>query len=296
MNLNHFREDLWVRLKPLLSTVAGFWERYKRNKAAVIGIVLIGFLTVIAIFAPLVATHDPFSMDFGNKYISPTLSYPMGTDHFGRDVFSRVVWGARISLLVGFFAALISGILGICIGSVSGYFGGMIDIALMRLVDMFLVMPTFFLVLLIVALFNRNIWFIILAIAFTSWPISARLLRAEFLSLREREFVEAAKTIGASNTHIIFREILPNAIFPVIVMFGYNIAGAILTEAAISFLGLGDPNTITWGWLLNDALQVFRRAWWLAAFPGVAISITVIAFNLVGDGLNDALNPRLRRR
>lgn len=296
MNRNHSGLDPWAPLKSLLPRVGGFWKRYKRSRAAVTGIIVIGFLTVIAIFAPLVATHDPFDMNFANTYRSPALSYPMGTDHFGRDVFSRVVWGTRITLLVGVSAALISALLGICIGSVSGYFVGKIDIVLMRVVDMFLVMPTFFLVLLIVAMFGRSVWFIILAIAFTSWPSSARLLRAEFLSLREREFVEAARVTGASNFHIIFREILPNAIFPVVVMFGYNIASAILAEAAISFLGLGDPNTITWGWLLNDALQVFRRAWWLAVFPGAGISLTVISFNLIGDGLNDALNPRLRQR
>lgn len=235
-------------------------------------------------------------MEFASTYISPNFNFPMGTDDLGRDVFSRVVWGARVSLFIGLAAALSSVVISVLIGSVAGYFGGKIDALLMRLTDMFLVIPTFFLVLLIVAMFGRGIWLIIFAIAVTNWPNPTRLLRAEFLSFRERQFVQAAKSIGASRFQIIFREILPNAIFPVIVYFGYLVAGAILTESSISFLGLGDPNTISWGWLLNDALRAFTRAWWLAAFPGIAIALTVISFNLIGDGLNDALNPKLRRR
>jgi peptide/nickel transport system permease protein len=272
-----------------------FWTRFSRSRGAVIGLVIVGLFTAVAALTPLFAP-DPGLLNFHEILLPPSLSHPLGTDDFGRNLLVRMLWGSRVSLFIGFTAALVSISVGILVGAAAGYFGGVVDVVLMRLVDTFLVIPTFFLALLIVAFVGHSIYLITFAIAITNWPEPARLLRGQFLSLREREFVESARMLGAGDFHIIFREILPSAIFPVIIVFGYQIAGAILTESGLSFLGLGDPNAVSWGWLLNDALRTYDIAWWMSFFPGVAIALTVIAFNLISDGLNDSLNPRLRVR
>lgn len=273
-----------------------FWRRFKQNRVAVLGLGLIISLTALALLAPYISPSDPFKMNLNKRMLPPSFTNLMGTDQFGRDVSSRVIWGTRVSLFVGLVAAGISALVGVVVGAISGYYGGKIDEVLMRIVEVFLTIPTFFLILLILAVFGRNIWLTMAIIGLTYWPGTARLIRAECLSFKEQEFVEAARGVGASDFHIIFREILPNAIFPAVVNTSLLVAQAILIEAALSFLGIGDPNLVSWGWILNDALKVFRSAWWTALFPGVMISITVMAFNLVGDGLNDALNPRLKER
>jgi peptide/nickel transport system permease protein len=220
----------------------------------------------------------------------------MGTDDLGRDILSGVLWGARVSIAVGLLAALTSTVIGVVIGAAAGFYGRTLDDVLMRVTEFFLVIPRFFLVLVMVALFGNSVWHVILVIGILSWPVTARLVRVEFLSLREKEFVEGSRAVGASDPRIILRHILPNAFPPIVVSGSLQIARAILMEAGLSFLGLGDPNQASWGVMLYNAQRFLRQAWWTAAFPGLAIFFIVMGFNLVGDGLNDALNPRQKGR
>jgi len=229
-------------------------------------------------------------------FLMPSWNHLMGTDNLGRDIFSRIMYGARVSLLVGVVAGLIAIFIGILIGSISGYFGGKIDDLLMRFTDSFMVVPTFFLIILIVFMFGSTIWNIMIVIGITTWSATARVARAEFLSLREREFIEAARLSGCSDFRIIYRHILPNALPPIIAMTTLRIGGAILNEAALSFLGLGDISKITWGLMLHFSLKYFRKAWWMTLFPGFSIFLVVLSLNLIGDGLNSAINPQLRHR
>jgi peptide/nickel transport system permease protein len=270
-----------------------FWRRYKKHEGAVAGLAVVTALTGVALLAPMLAPYNPFAL--GDVALSaPSSRHLMGTDQLGRDILSAVAWGLRISLLVGACSAVISVALGICIGGPAGYFGGRLDNLLMRATDAFMVLPTFFLILIVVAIFGGSIWKLIAMIGITNWPPIARVVRAEFLSLREREFVHAARAGGLGHLVIMFRHLLPNALPVVIPTTSLRTAGAIITEASLSFLGLGDPNVISLGQMLMHALQFMRMAWWTAIFPGLTIFIIVLALNLVGDGLNDALNPRLR--
>jgi peptide/nickel transport system permease protein len=271
------------------------WTRYQKHRGGVAGLLVVVFLTGVAMLAPALAPFDPLAM--GDKALSPpSAQHPMGTDHLGRDILSAVIWGLRVSLVVGIGSALISVIQGILIGGPAGYFGGRLDNLLMRATDAFMVLPTFFLILLVVSVFGASIWKLIALIGITSWPPIARLVRAEFLSLREREFILAARTVGAGHFMIMFRHILPNALPVVIPTVSLRMAGAIITEASLSFLGVGDPNVVSLGQMLMHALQFMRMAWWTATFPGLTIFVIVLALNLVGDGLNDALNPRFREK
>lgn len=281
-----------------IKAIVGFWDRFKKNRAAVFGLMIVSFMVFIAVFVPWIAPYDPFEMQIGRQFrlLKPSSEHLLGTDRFGRDVFSRLLWGTRVSLFIGFIAASIAGVIGISLGAIAGYYGGSIDNAIMRFVDVFITTPTFFLILMVAAMFGNSIWHVMVIIGLTSWPGTTRQIRAQFLTLKERPFVEAARSLGASDRHIIFKEILPNGVFPAIVSMSFRVGGAILTEAGLSFLGLGDPNQVSWGWMLNDALQSFLVAWWLPVAPGIIITVIVIAFNLVGDGLNDALNPRLKER
>lgn len=272
-----------------------FWFRYRRNTAAVLGLGVVFIFTLIALVAAWIAPHEPTAL-IARPFIPPGWLHLLGTDNLGRDVLSGVVYGARVSLAVGFLAAVTSTIIGVIVGAISGYQGGTADAIFMRLTELFQVLPRFFLALLIVALAGPGLGKIIFVIAILSWPPMARLVRAEFLSLREREYVEAARALGAPTVSIVFKQILPNALPPVIVTGSLDTAQAILLEAGLSFFGLGDPNLTSWGTLLNNALAFLRTAWWMPVFPGLAIFLTVLGFNLLGDGLNDALNPRLRSR
>ena len=278
------------------SKVGMFWRQYSKNRAAVAGLFLLAAICVIAIAAPVITWYPPLKSAVGNPFVPPTANHPFGTDDLGRDIYSNVVYGARTSLFVGLLAAGISALTGIFVGATSGYYGGKIDDLLMRTSEIFLVLPTFLLALIIVAVFGTNINNIIVAIAIVSWPRTARLLRAEFLTFKEREFVEAARVLGSRHIDIMLSEILPNAIFPVIVNASLEVATAILTEAGLSFLGAGDPNVPSWGLMLNNAQSYLRVAWWMAAFPGAMLLLTCLSLNLVGDGLNDYFNPRLKER
>jgi len=285
------REDVRSALRPPET----LWGRYTRHKGGVAGLIVVVFLTGVACLAPVLAPADPFSL--GDMALSePSSLHLMGTDHLGRDMLSAVLWGLRVSLLVGVCAALIAVVLGICIGGPAGYFGAQLDNLLMRATDAFMVLPTFFLVLIVVAIFGGSIWKLIALIGITNWPPVARLVRAEFLSLRERDFALAAKAVGAGHAMIMLRHILPNALPVIIPTLSLRTAGAIITEASLSFLGAGDPNVISLGQMLINALQFMRMAWWTAMFPGLTIFVIVLALNLVGDGLNDAFNPRLKAR
>jgi peptide/nickel transport system permease protein len=271
-----------------------FWRRYSRNRGAVLGVLLLLGFGFTAIFANIITRFDPLSTRVGPMASPPGEEYWFGTDDLGRDVFSGVVYGTRVSYLVGLAAALGSSVIGVIVGAIAGYRGGRVDDLLMRFTESVMMIPTFVLALLLVAIFGSSIWNIVVVITMLSWPWAARLVRVEFLSLKGREFVEAAKAIGSSDWFIIFREILPNAMMPVIVNASLQVAYAILIEAGLSFLGLGDPNVISWGRMMYDSRELLRFAPWTSLIPGGAVFFMVLSFNLVGDGLNDATNPRLK--
>lgn len=272
-----------------------FWRRFRKNRAAEISFYCTLLFIVVAMCASWLSPYDPFAL--GNEpFLPPQRDYLMGTDDLGRDTFSRVLYGTQVSLMVGFLAAATSLIIGTAVGSVSGYFGGLVDDVSMRATEYVLVIPRFFLALLIVAMFGSGITKIIIVIGFLSWPEIARVVRAQFLTFKEREFVLAARAMGMKDWKIIFAEILPNAIPPAIVVGSFLVARAILLEAGLSFLGLGDPNYISWGMLLSDAQERIWYSMWLAIFPGLAISLLVLSINLFGDGINDVLNPKLKEK
>jgi peptide/nickel transport system permease protein len=271
------------------------WQQFRRNRAAELSLYLIVGFVLAAALAYQFSPYDPFALG-DETLLAPRSDHWMGTDDLGRDTLSRVIHGARVPLLVGFLATATSMALGILIGSLSGYFGGRTDVILMRATEYVLVVPRFFLALLVVAMLGTGIMKIILVIGILGWPEVARVVRAQFLTFREREFVLAARAIGASHAKVIFREILPNAIPPAVVVAAILVARAILLEAGLSFLGLGDPNLISWGSLLSEAQERISTSVWLAVFPGMAISVLVLCVNLFGDGINDVLNPKLRKK
>lgn len=272
-----------------------FLHRFIKNRLAVAGSIVILLLFTVSIAAPFLAPHDPSEIDIKQILMGPSSSHLLGTDQLGRDVLSRMIWGSRISLKVGFVAIGIATAIGIVFGAVSGYYGGWIDSIMMRFVDIMLCFPAFFLILAVIAFLEPSIWNIMVVIGITGWMGIARLVRAEFLSLKEREFVLSAKALGASDVRIIFRHILPNAMAPIIVSATLGVAGAILTESALSFLGIGvQPPTPSWGNILTAGKDNIEIAWWLSLFPGLAILITVLGYNLLGEGIRDSLDPRLK--
>ena len=268
---------------------------YRQNHAAVVGLIVLGSVIAIAALGPWLYPVDPFVM-LGQPILEPFGEYILGTDTLGRDILAGLIHGARVSLMIGVVATIAATIVGVMVGAVAGYFGGAVDNLLMRATEFFLTIPSFMLAILLVAIFAPSIVTIVGAIAVVSWPAVARLTRAEFLSLREREFVLALRAMGMHDRQIILRHVLPNALPPIVVVSSLMVATAILTESGLSFLGLGDPNLMTWGNMIGIGRTVLRRAWWMTAIPGVTILITVLAINLVGEGLNDALNPRLKVR
>jgi peptide/nickel transport system permease protein len=269
-------------------------RRFSRNKLAVVGAVTVLFLICISLLAPVISPYDPTTIDVYNVLSPPSKTHVLGTDELGRDLLSRIIWGSRVSLKVGFVAVGIALLIGSIIGAVAGFYGGKVDAILMRLVDIMLAFPTFFLILAVIAILEPSIFTIMAVIGITSWMDVARLVRAEFLTLRERDFVDAARAIGISNVRLIFKHILPNALSPVFVAATFGVAGAILIESGLSFLGLGvQPPDPSWGNILTSGKDNIEVAWWLSLFPGLAILITVLSYNLVGEGLRDALDPRL---
>jgi peptide/nickel transport system permease protein len=277
-------------------TIAASSLRYfSKNRLAAAGGALVAAVFILSVFAPLLSPHDPSAIDIKSILTGPSLAHPFGTDDLGRDVLSRMIWGARVSLKVGFSAVGIATLIGILLGALAGYYGGVLDGMIMRAVDIMLTLPTIFLILAVIAILEPSIWNIMVVIGLTSWMEPARLIRAEFLSLKEREFVVAARAIGASDARIIFRHVLPNGLSPILVSATLGIGGAILIESALSFLGLGvQPPTPSWGSLLASGKDNIEIAWWLSAFPGLAILLTVLGYNLLGEGIRDALDPRHR--
>jgi peptide/nickel transport system permease protein len=275
----------------------GFLRRYLRSPAAVVGLVLLLLVMAMAISAPWVFPRDPLSLA-GRPLQWPGASprFWLGTDNTGRDIAAQIFHGARVSLLIGLVATAISIAIGIVVGAIAGFYGGWVDDALMRVTEAFQTLPNFILLLVLVAVFGSDITTVTVAIGIVSWPPSARLTRAEFLSLRSREFVQACRVLGMGDLRIIFREILPNALPPIIVYASVIMAVAILLESALAFLNLSDPNVPSWGNLIGAGKGVLRVQWYVSAIPGIAILLTVLAVSLVGQGLNDALNPRLKSR
>lgn len=271
-----------------------FAQRFAKNKGAVIGLVVLCLAVLIALLADFLAPYDPMAL--GSPFLPPGQPHWLGTDDLGRDILSGVIYGSRTSLVVGVLAAVLSLIVGVIVGSISGYYGGKLGDLLDRVTEMFMVVPQFFLALLIVAFFGSDVKGVIFVIGILSWPPIARLVRAQFLWLKELGFVEAARSLGMNSITIIMGEIMPNAIPPAIVNGSLQIGRAILLEASLSFLGMGDPSVVSWGTMLHTAQPFLRNGWWMALFPGIGIAVIVLAVNLAGDGLNDALNPRSQER
>lgn len=272
-----------------------FWYRFSRNKLAVAGSIVVVFLFVVSFLAPWISPYDPGAINLQRVLSPPSKAHLLGTDQLGRDVLSRMIWGSRISLKVGFVAVGIAVVIGAILGALAGFYGRWINAVIMRFVDIMLCFPSFFLILAVIAFLEPSIWNIMIVIGLTGWMGITRLVRADFVSLREREFVQAARAIGASDFRIIFIHILPNAMASILVAATLGVAGAILTESALSFLGIGvQPPTPSWGNILTAGKDNIDIAWWLSLFPGLAILITVLGFNLLGEGIRDSLDPRLR--
>ncbi len=272
-------------------------KRLATSSTAIVGLLLLVFVIGMALSAPVLFPKDPLGLA-GRPLQWPFANarFWLGADTTGRDIAAQVFHGARVSLLIGIVATLLAITIGIVIGAVAGYYGGIVDDGLMRITEAFQTLPNFLLLLVLVAVFGSDIKTVTIAIGLVSWPAAARLTRAEFLSLRGREFVQACRTLGMRDLQIIFREILPNALPPIIVYASVIMATAILLESALAFLNLSDPNIPSWGNLIGAGRSVLRTQWYVSAIPGVAILLTVLSVSLVGQGLNDALNPRLKRR
>lgn len=270
-----------------------FTLRFLGNPRVLLGLIWLALVVIGALAAPLIAPLDPFAIS-GKPFMRPMDGFLFGTDSLGRSVWSGLVHGARTTLLIAIIATLVAVAFGGLLGALSGFYGGRIDNLLMRITEFFQTIPSFIFAILLVAVLSPSATSVVVAIATVSWPPIARIVRAEVMSLRSREFIQAAITLGERDAVILFRQILPNALSPLIVTGSLLVATAILTESALSFLGLGAPNFMSWGFMIGAGRSFLRDAWWLVAIPGIAILLTVLSINLVGEGLNDALNPRLR--
>ncbi len=283
----------------LLAPVPSFWKdivrSFANNKAAITGGAVVLAILLVAVFAPLLSPHDPYKVDLGSQFLKPDGSYLVGTDMFGRDVFSRILYGTRISLLAGIVPTLISMTIGIAIGIASGYYGGKVDFALMMLADMVLAFPSLLLAMIVMYTLGATLLNIFIALSLVGWAGTARVVRSQTLALKNKEFVEASRAIGTSNFTIMARHIFPNCVPQLLVLFTLNIPGAILAEASLSFLGIGaQPPAASWGLMVSNGREYLFNAPWVAIAPGIAILVTVLAFNFLGDGLRDALDPYLK--
>jgi len=270
-----------------------YWKRFITNRMAVAGIAVLLCLVALAILAPVISRYEPTVTNLTVRLKSPCFAHPLGTDELGRDILSRMLYGSRISLSVGLIAVLISIVIGTLFGLLAGWYGGWVDSVIMRLVDIVLCFPSFFLILMVIAFVGPNITNIMIVIGATSWPGLARLVRGEILSIREREFISATRLLGLSNWRIMLVHILPNVMSPILISATLGVGAAILTESGLSFLGLGvQPPTASWGNMITSGKDYITFAWWLTAFPGLAILTAVLAFNMLGEGLREVFDPR----
>ena len=270
-------------------------RRLVKSPLAIVGGAIVAIFTLTAIFAPWLATHDPANIVLVNRLQPPSPEHWLGTDDLGRDVFSRLMYGARVSLLVGIGVVLIRAVIGVLVGLVAGYYGGRVDALLMRITDVFIAFPGILLALAIMAIWGTGLINVVIALSVVGWPQFARLVRGEVLSLRERDYVQAGRALGANAVRLVGTHVLPNVLPIIVVYASLNISAPIIAEAALSFLGLGiQPPDVSWGSMLSSAHRYMRVAWWLALFPGLAITISVIGFNLFGDAVRDVLDPRMR--
>ncbi len=269
-----------------------FWQRFLGNPRVVAGLAWLGLVLLVALFAPLLAPVDPFEIA-ADPFLKPSAEHPFGTDSLGRSMWAGLVHGSRTTLIIAVVATLASVAFGTAVGAVAGYFGGLVDDVLMRLTEFFQTIPSFIFAIVLVAILAPSATSLVVAIAVVSWPPITRVVRGEVLSVRSREFVQAAVLAGQDDLAILFRQVLPNTLSPLIVTGSLLVATAILIESALSFLGLGAPNLMSWGFMVGAGRSFLRDAWWLVTIPGIAILLTVLSINLVGEGLNDALNPRL---
>ena len=274
-------------------TLKRAWTVTLGNPQLKIGLVLLCILLLVALFAPVIAPYDPYFMS-DELVEAPSALHPLGTDGLGRDILSMLIFGTRTSLGVGGTASVIAGIIGTLLGGVAGYVGEKVDAVLGELINVFRMRPTFFLVLIVVALFGSGLFNVMVVMGLTSWVGNAKLMRAQAMSLRQRTFVRSAEAIGEGRLLILFRHVIPNGIFPIIANTTMGIASAILTESSLAFLGLGDPNVISWGQVIQSGKSYLTNGWWICLFGGLAIIYTVVTFYLIGDGLNRVLSPKLR--
>lgn len=282
--------------KPGRSNAAAAWRRFRRSSSGVFGLVVVTLLALMALLAPVIAPFDPHSTS-RTAFAAPfATQHLLGTDNLGRDVLSQVIWGSRVSLLVGLAAAATATLIGVLIGALAGYLGGWFDELLMRVTEFFQVIPRFVLALIVVAFFGSGLLNLILVIGVLSWPQTARLVRSQYLSHKTLPYVDAGRALGMRDARLMFLQILPNVMGPVLVVASLDVAQAILLEASLGFFGLGDPNLTSWGGMLNSAQQFIRRAWWMSVFPGLGITFAVLGFNLFGDGLTEAYDPRMAPR
>lgn len=277
--------------QPVSSGVLSYLHRLRRTRYGGLGLAILVAVSLAAICAPLLANHGPMELA-GASLQPPSWQYPLGTDSLGRDMWSVILYAGRSSLMIGFCAAGMAFLIGGTVGALAGYFRGAVAVVLLRLTDLFHTLPVIIIVLFGVALFGSNFWLLISAVALAIWPVEARIVYGQFITLSEREFVLAARAAGLSTPHLIFREILPNALPTVIVQVALDASAAILIEAGLGFLGLSDPTVPSWGEMLNRGQQYLELAWWMSVFPGAAICLTVLGFNLFADGLNEIFNPR----
>ena len=273
-------------------SIQQFFHRLKGNKQMIIGLSLLTILIILAVFGEQLAPYDPKYLN-DDLLAAPSSTYLLGTDNLGRDVLSMILYGIRTSLIIGFIAAMISAVIGVLVGGIAGYFGGILDKILNEIMNIFMMLPTFFLILLIVALFGSSMTNVMIVIGVTSWVSNARLMRAQAISIKERTFVKSAITMGESKWHILIHHVIPNGIFPIIAQTTMNISGAILTEASLSFLGLGDANVFSLGQIIKTGKLVMPRCWWVSVFSGLSVVIIVLTFFLIGDGINRVLSPKM---
>ncbi|SFK94521.1 ABC transporter permease [Brevibacillus centrosporus] len=292
-----------VRERKKSGSLSRFFRLLWESKVGTIGLLIMAAIVFVAVFAGAIAPHDPVKTNVSKRLLPPmwlekgNSDYPLGTDNLGRDVLSRIIYGSQVSLIVGIFAVMLAGAIGGLLGLVSGYYGGWIDAIIMRTVDAFLAIPSMLLMLIILFVMGPSLGTLIFTLGITNWVKYARIIRGEVLSMKERDFVKASRTVGASDARIIFTHILPNVTSSFIVVSTISVAAAIISEASLSFLGLGvQPPTVSWGGMLSDGRQYLATSWWVATFPGIAITITVLGIIFLGDWIRDVLDPKMKAK